>query len=632
MIEFLYSTLAFVSIVFCSYYLFGLIITSRFNLDVGRLENGVISICLSLVFHSLLGLLVSFFNLSQFVIPVTYFIGLTFLFTTNNKIVFISFDKILLFLCLTGALLQGLLVFPSGWKYSDGIRFYGVNANDGLWHTSLMSNLNQDYPPKMPTFPSQTLKNYHYFHDLLGAQIHESTYISVLDLNFRFLPFLYSLVGGLAVFYVTIKFYNDRKAGLISVFLFYFAGNFGFIVSLLRGQTLDWESLFWVQQSISALLNPPLSLSFAILFSAVILTIIYLKNKSLPLLILNSLIWGSLIGFKAYIGVLSLISLGLIGLYDAFRHRNYILLKLVVLSSMFSLVLLWIVYSPANNGFYYEPGWFVKTMMEAPDRYNNVKWELERQTFASTGNTPRLIILWLKGLVIFVTGNLGIRLLGFYPVKFKNRNSQSIYLVLYLIQILGLGIPLFLLQKGVIWNSIQFAYYSLIILNIFSAITIAKIMSKLSLQFKYVFFVLIVSLTIPSTLQTIIKSIQGHNSRDNYYLITYDEIELLSQVQTDQKGTILSPYHSLAKVSTFAQTNSFFENDIQAQLLGMEYQTARIEQEQFFCNPEKINKKEFLQENNILYIYDPIGNNCPIYNRDDYHLLLRNKAGSIYKI
>lgn len=78
----------------------------------------------------------------------------------------------------TGAFLVGaiffqvLVVVSSGWQTSEGIGFWGVQGHDGVWHLTLIQELAQHFPGQNPGFAGASLKNYHFFFDLLGAEIY----------------------------------------------------------------------------------------------------------------------------------------------------------------------------------------------------------------------------------------------------------------------------------------------------------------------------------------------------------------------------------------------------------------------------------------------------------------------------
>lgn len=597
--------LLFLVVSFIIFFGFGLSLLNLLSIKLSGLEKFVLSTVTGLVIFTLLIYLFSYLNLRWLVTPTVSLIGLWGL-HRYQSIKALNFRKINIFLAVLlflGIAGQGALIFPSGLKYENGFGFYGVNVHDGIWHTSLITSLSNNFPPKNYTISDQPLQNYHFLSDLLGSELHQFFKFSVLDLNFRFFPLLYSLLLGLSVFILTRKLTGNNLTSLLAVFLSFFCGSLGFIPSLLKLGGNTWESSFWSIQSISFILNSPLIPSFVILLSGIFLLNLTLPKPNFRQVILISLLFGSLIGFKAYGGVLILITLAILAFYNLSQKRFEFILIFI-----FSLLISLILFLPSNprfnSTFIFQPGWFIQTMMVAPDRLNNVDWELRRQTYLSEGNIKRVVQLWVEGLLIFLAGNLGIRLLGFYQIVrgFKKFNITTFSLLA--VTILGITIPLLFVQNGVAWNTIQFFYYSLLILNIFTAIFLSSILKSSKLPIKILLIIVLILFTIPTTLKTISTYINEYQ-QDPSFLVNNSELEALSFLQNLPQKTVLSSYHDTSYLSTFTGKPVFFEDQTQAELLGYVDGNKRQDLEnQFFCqkNSPK-NKENFLSSYNIGYVY-----------------------------
>jgi hypothetical protein len=188
-------------------------------------------------------------------------------------------DWILAAIVMTGVISQLFLVFPSGLVFEDGMRFYGVNAHDGMWHVTLMEILQQPFPPEMPTYAGVELKGYHFLADLWGSELARVFAIPPVDLTFRWLPGLFSLLSGLSLFALLRRITKSKVAAYFGVFLTYAAGSLGYALSLMGNQTHSWETAFWAQQSVSTFINLPLGVSFAILPVILLLLTVYFDSK-----------------------------------------------------------------------------------------------------------------------------------------------------------------------------------------------------------------------------------------------------------------------------------------------------------------------------------------------------------------
>ena len=83
------------------------------------------------------------------------------------------------------------------------------------------------------------------------------TFIPIHTLYFQIIPPILALGIGLFVYWFTLTWKKSKLAAFWATFFTYFGGNFGWIVTLIKDGRIGGESIFWSQQSISTLLNPP---------------------------------------------------------------------------------------------------------------------------------------------------------------------------------------------------------------------------------------------------------------------------------------------------------------------------------------------------------------------------------------
>ncbi len=366
----------------------------------------------------------------------------------------IVFDWIAIGIIFFGVMGQLFLVAPSGLMYTNGVRFYGVNAHDGMWHVTLMESLQNPFPPELPTYAGVSLKGYHYLIDLWGSELLRIFHIPAADLTFRWFPLLFAINTGLGSYAFLKRISKTRTAHYLGLFSLYFAGSFGYILSLIGHHDHAWETAFWAQQSISTFINLPLGASFALVAITLLLMQIYFKEEHISTLWLASLLVGVSLPIKAYGGVLIVGGFCFVlGIYSLVRRQLSVLgpmLFSIILTGLFMFP----QFQPGKQSFLFQPGWFLKTMMETPDRVNYPLWELQRQTYALHHNSLRLIEYWTIAFGIFLVGNMGVRTIGFWAMR-----KQS-YLILFMevVVVTGIALPMLLLQTGVVWNAIQFVY------------------------------------------------------------------------------------------------------------------------------------------------------------------------------
>ena len=217
-----------------------------------------------------------------------------------------------IFLILIGSLSWSLTMIKSGIVYSYGMGFWGPNGHDGIWHIALANSLARGNF-EMPVFANLALKNYHIGYDLVLAVVHRLTAIPVSTLYFQVFPVLLSFSVGILVYKFVLTWKTSKVMAFWSTFFVYLGGIFGWLVTYARSQEISGESMFWSQQAISTLINPPFALSLIV----ILLGLILVSRKSLTTVyfLLAICFFGMLIQIKAYAGVLILISLFIVDLY-----------------------------------------------------------------------------------------------------------------------------------------------------------------------------------------------------------------------------------------------------------------------------------------------------------------------------
>ncbi|MCL5785035.1 MAG: hypothetical protein M1142_06825 [Patescibacteria group bacterium] len=405
-------------------------------------------------------------------------------------------------LIILGSLSWLLTTIKNGLFYGYGLGYWGPNGHDGIWHLSLISELQRNIPPQNPVFAGESLNNYHYFFDLLLAQSGKILGIDNQELLFRLFPLCISLFLGLILFKViqriSLQLKKDNpvlacRAGILGLFFLYFGGSWGWIITFLQTKTLGGETLFWVQQAISTLLNPPFAISLVLLLTGYWFFLDFWETKNYKWVLPIIFCWGSLIEFKAYAGVLVLGSLGILAVEKIVLKRDFRLFLLTILCGVFAAA----VFLPNNlkseGLFIYSPFWLVYSMIDFSDRLG---WERLSLALHSASLSKEMISLFV-GVGIFILGNMGLRITALFQSKILIKQRFFLY-----ISILGFLLSLFFIQKGTNWNIVQFFYYAVFVFNIFAALSLAFLWDKWGRKF-IIPLIIIVVLTLPTTVITL---------------------------------------------------------------------------------------------------------------------------------
>lgn len=590
-------------------------------------EKIILGTVLGWVTFTLIGYVLLGLKLSLLLIPLIFILDITTLKSLfegkKNFSIFKLRNLPLLLIFIVGILGQLLIIAPSGIIKNNELLFWSANGHDGSWHIALMEEFKKGFPFQNPVFAGENLVNYHFFSDISPSLFNYLFKLSTLDLYFRFFPFLFSLLLG-TLAYILGKRLGGEKAGIWSVIFTYFAGSFGYIVTLFQNRGIGGESIFWVSQIQSSTGNPPLITSFIIILTILLFLKILLDNKklSLGITLLLMFLLGTIGEFKSYGGIVILLSLGIVGFYQTIRQRRVNILFLSIAGGIISFIL----YSPYSKGItqflIFEPWWFIRTMIVAPERLNWLDLELKRQTYLAEGNLKRVIQIELTGFFIFLFGNLGMRFLGFiYFIKLlKSIFSNYFNLLICIICLISFILPLLFLQKGVAGNTIQFMHYFLLIFGILSAVTISKLLEKSNKFFKLIFTIMIVVLMVP----TQVGLIKEFYSRPAFAKIDQMELSALDYLKnkTDSNSIILTPpynknlhldvstppiwaWFDTAYVSAFSARRSYFADSEQADIMGYDIKTRMNFEDDIFSEIDPFIFEKKLKEKKINYLYFP---------------------------
>lgn len=520
-----------------------------------------------------------------------------------------------------GVMGQLLIISPSGLLQDGSLIFYSSHGHDGLWHIALMEEFKKGFPLQNPVFSENKLVNYHFFSDIAPA-IFSQFGLSSLDLYFRYFPLFFSILLGATVYLLGSKIGGTFSAGVWSAIFTFFAGSFGYILTFLRSGTFSGESIFWASQIQSSIGNPPQIAAFVIVLTFIFL-FSFIKEGGIPIFIMCAILAGSFIEFKAYGALIILMTLGLVGIWEIVREKDFKIFLLFLASSILSLIL-YIPNSISGNTFLiFEPWWFIRTMVVAPDRLDLIDWELRRQTYIAENNWKRVIQLEVTAFLIFLIGNLGMRFLGFKYFYSLIKNSLKDYynLTLILICLISFIFPLIFLQKGVAGNTIQFFQYYLLFMGIFAGISISQLFSLVRFKiFKILLIILVIVISIPTQLGLIYNFYSGLPLAK----VNPDELSALEflRLKTNQNSIILTPpfkkdlpnkelpppiwiWSDTSYVPALSNRTAFLADLEQLDIMGYNFAQREKAVEDIFLETDTNKFVEKIENENIDYLYFP---------------------------
>lgn len=520
-------------------------------------------------------------------------------------------------LILFGSLLLSFTMLRSGTVASYGLGFWGPNGHDAIWHLSVINQLKKTIPPAHPIFSGHQLSNYHWGFDLLTALISRVTSLSVLHTYFRLLPLAMALLIGIFSYKLALKQQKSTTVATIFVFLNFFAGSFGWLVTLIRQGQIGGESLFWSMQSASTLINPPYALSVVLLLSGLYLWQGHRSQNKTSSAVLLGLYFSLLTATKIYAAILTGLAFSLFWLIKKINKKNTTFdfcLPLVMAISSIIICFLLDIFSGVSL-MQFRPFWFTHTLVESIDklylpRLATLRQNLTTQIFSY--KLPFLIGIEFFLILLFLIGNMGIRIFGFKTIyqKIKTKKIPSLDLFVLPFMTIALIIPLFFIQKGTAWNTVQFFYYFLLFANFYLAQFLAKQKSKILLAT----LLLLTCLTSYSTLkdyfgsppptsipQYEIQALEHLKQLDNGIVLTYP-------YDKHKKNGLNTPlplyaYETTAYVSALTGHQTFLEDEMNLDITGYDWPIRRRQVDDFFNSKNIFQARGLLINHQISYIY-----------------------------
>lgn len=441
---------------------------------------------------------------------------------------------------------------------------------DGSWHVALIEECMKSLPPHHPSNPKIILNNYHYFYDVFLASLGFFSHLPALNLHYQFGQMVMASLLVLSAFCLGRRMHST-KAGLLLVFFTTFVGSFAYLIPLFLANQAWSESSFWVSQTFATMSNPQLIFSIATFYSLLILyTKDFFKIERRHFLIILLIIPS--IGFKSYGWILMSVFYAMDLLFNFWQTKKLRYIIYGILYFFLALPIVYLMTAFKSNNFFYHPLWFIDTMVEAPDRLNHLQWRFLLDHYLLTNNYPRILILRIIEILIFYIGNLGTRVIFFlYPIwrlvkKKEWKGQQCFFDFLFILFLFSSSFPLLFLQRGTVWNSIQFWYYALIIANVLAVTVFIKLAKNWQKWQLFLAIILLVTLSIP----TFCQSTAGRWR--SYKQIPKEEANLLKALSQNQQLLICpdnSIWYDFSLVAALSPATVYLADQGQVELLNM---------------------------------------------------------------
>ena len=530
------------------------------------------------------------------------------------KVVFDKKTFIILAVFIVGIAGQLAIISPSGRIVDGNLVFWSSHAHDASWHIALTDEIQRGWPFQNPVFSGEKLVNYHFFSDIVPAVLNKYLRISSLDLYFRYLPLLYSLLFGTSAYFLAKKMTGSFWAGIWALMFSYFGGSFGYIATYIKDGSIGGESIFWASQPQSSSGNPPQIISNFLVLTFFYFVYSYIKNKDKRSLFASVLILGTLIEFKVYAAVVLLGATLLSGLW-----------QVAIPAGIMAAALYFPNASGGTSFLIFQPWWYIRTMIVEPSKLDWLDLERRRQTYIYENNWKRVISIELSGFLMFFFGNLGMRFIGIWEyLKFAKSSLKNRFNLLFILTIsASLVLPLLFLQKGVASNTSQFLQYFILLFGILAGITTANFIKVLKHPlYQIVAGILLILLMVPTQAALLYQ----FYSRTPVSKISAAELEALTFISqnSDRNAVILTPFPDpffriegptpnlwgwtdTAYVAAFSNRREYFSDKEQVDIMGYDYASREAQRKTIFESDNSMVVKEKIRETGVNLIYYPKG-------------------------
>ncbi|HRN69581.1 MAG TPA: hypothetical protein PLS49_00195, partial [Candidatus Woesebacteria bacterium] len=400
-------------------------------------------------------------------------------------------DKIAVVLILVGVIVQTFPIFGSGMRYADGVRFFHVNATDGILHLGYIQSMIKSFPPQEPGI-NASLVNYHYWSDLVIAEFARVWNQPVIHLFFQYFVPVISLLTGVAVYLLVRTWGGSKNVARWALFLLFFAGDAAYLIMFILHQRISFSSPA-IDNGLLQFLNMPHAMAKMIFITSLISLYYWVKTKSALFGTVTVGLFSVLVGFKVYYGIFVAIALLWMGVYMVVKSIVQNLKKrgivkgvllgiwdqkyLAMLILAFALIGAAIYFPPnkASGGLFYAPLEWPKLFLGA-GALEFEEWWLRRQVYEQAHNIKALFLYDSIAVLITLISVYGTRLLGILPTRGLAKKLGPELLLFFIPTVIIFNIlGLYTLQESGLFNVYNFFVVSSIILTLFAAFWLAEV-------------------------------------------------------------------------------------------------------------------------------------------------------------
>lgn len=623
----------FVVSIIIAFFIPGYLLLRKSNFSL--FQKGVVGTILGMVLWGWQGFILGYLKLrflSYFYILIVFLLFLR-IFKKDFKIFKpkIKIDLISAVIIFLGTFMQVSTVWFNGILLSKGLFFCCGDTRDNLYHIALTNELVKHFPPFEPDMYGILLKNYHYFGNLVSADLIRVFHLPLIASDYQFMTIFISFSLGLTSYVFSQVVKRDKSFIHWLLFFLYFGGDLIFLLLIILGKGINFD-MSSLEDGSKFLWNLPRAYAVIVFFAGLSIFLEWLKEKSVRFGIILALLFASLVAFKVYLGIFSLAGFGFLGLYFLLIKRYKFVWPLFL-----TLILSLVLYLPVNSqagGLYFTSFWIFEDYIVQP--YLGLSHlELARRIFLEHNNWFRVALYEALYIVIYIPSIFGTKLIGLFQTK----RSLSLFpkeLNIFLLG--GLAVSavagFFFQQTSGTSNTFNFLVSIFIIGSIYTALAINHWSKKINKKLIPVLTIIIIILTVPRVLN-IWSTSMSSISKTKGALINAQQIEALNflRYKTPKESLVLVNPDSFF-VEFLADRNVFIVGRAIIESHSYRSTWERTREAYAILNgKDSKDVKEILKQSKINYIYLPSNEILPIESKSNFlKQVFENKEIRILKV
>ncbi len=506
---------------------------------------------------------------------------------------YIKKNPLVLLVIVPGLIYHMLIIMPSGSPYcvagKCGIFFWGPHGHDALWHLAIAETSFNKVPFVTPTFAGGILRGYNFLLDYIMF-IFSKVGISPIITYFKILPVIwFTLLTGVTII-LGRKIKDSPLFVSLLLFFFYFGGSFGYLLTYMHRGTIAGSEGLLAMQSGHTLIN--IQYAFSLVVILFLLTLIIEKKSDTKTSLLISFLVFVNLGLKFYAGVITLFMVGLYYFHLFLISKKKVVIFLQFLPSVVAAALaLLMFYDPISSSktgpsLIFSPFAIVHSMIEERDLLYMRDMVDQRYYLASKGFGLRLLRIDLISVLLYFFFNFGTRIIGFYYLIKSSliRKIRFFDFLIFTTIIFSITLAVLFIQKGEWWNTVQFFYYAIFLMNIFAALGVYELLRQKN-AILYLFVAALILFTLPTSYDLI--------SQFTYFpspsYLPQNEITALKFLRKLPDGVVLTDsynkkskekytvpiplfaYDDTSYVSAISGKQTYLNDLVQLRLTGIDY-------------------------------------------------------------